>query len=122
MRNLTLTIFAARAARWLVVLRMPPGSPGMPGPKPPHLFMGAIDMKRYATRIVVTLLLLQIWTVSVLAQDGSSTRGTGGGMMHGETMAQMMGGFMIVPMLIGLLVLILLVLAIAALVKYLRQG
>jgi len=79
-------------------------------------------MKRYATRRVVTLLLLQIWTGSVFAQSGSGTHGMGDCMMNGETMAQMMGGFMIVPLLIGLLLLTLLILAIAALVKYLRHG
>lgn len=68
----------------------------------------------------LTLLLLQFWTVLAMAQSGSG--GMGGGMMNGDTMSQMMGGFMIVPLVIGLLVVFALVLAIAALVKYLRQG
>lgn len=79
-------------------------------------------MKRYVTRLVVTLLSLSIWTGPALAQSGSGSGGMGGGsMMHGGSMAEMMGGFMVIPLLIGLLVLIVLVLAIMALVKYLRQ-
>lgn len=74
-------------------------------------------------KICRTLLfaLLLPWTGLALA-TGSGPGAMGDGGMMGCDMGMMMGGFMILPMLGGLLLLIVLVLAILALVKYLRHG
>lgn len=65
--------------------------------------------------------LLLPWTGLALAA-GSGPGAMGDGGMMGCDMGMMMGGFMIVPMLGGLLLLVVLILAIMALVKYLRHG
>ncbi|MDN3519088.1 hypothetical protein QWY84_15835 [Aquisalimonas lutea] len=62
--------------------------------------------------IMLSLMLLPSWSGLVLAQSDYGPGAMGGG---GS------GGMMIIPMLFGLLVLAILILAVMALVKYLRQ-
>lgn len=67
------------------------------------------------------LMPLSFWSGLTLAAAGSGPGTMGdGGMMDCEGM--MMGGFMIVPALFGLLLAATLILAIMALIKYLRRG
>jgi len=76
---------------------------------------------RSICRTLLSALLLPWTGVALAAGSGPGAMGDGG--MTGCDMGMMMGGFMmIVPMLGGLLLLIVLVLAIMALVKYLRYG
>lgn len=86
-------------------------------------------MKRTRT-LFWTLVSMFFWTGSALAagDSGPGAMGDGGMMSDGGMMqcdgmmGMMMGGFMIVPMLAALLLLVTLILAILALIKYLRRG
>lgn len=66
---------------------------------------------------------LLLWSGLALAAEGSGPGTMGGaGTMGCTGMMGMMGGFMIVPALFGLLLAATLMLAIMALVEYLRHG
>lgn len=69
------------------------------------------------------LIPLLFWSGLSLAAEGSGPGTMGGaGTMECTGMMGMMGGFMIIPALFGLLLAAVLILAILALVKYLRHG